>query len=176
MTGLRCWLAVCIAGMLVVPARTQQPEMPKPGPEHAKLKELEGTWDATIDMMGQKSGGTMVWKMEVGGFYLVSSFKGEFAGMKFEGKGIDTYDPMKKKYVSVWCDNMAPGIMMMEGSFDPVGKKMTMSGDGPGPDGKPTKYKYVTEFKEKNTMVMTMSTTGADGKEQQMFTITYKRK
>ncbi len=169
-------MAVCIAGMLLVPARAQQPELPKPGPEHAKFKEMVGTWEATMDMGGMKSSGTMTWKMEMGGFYLMSEFKGEFAGMKFEGRGIDTYDPMKKKYVSIWCDNMAPGIMMMEGNYDAAGKKLTMTGDGPGQDGKPAKFTSTSEMKDKDNLVFNMKATSADGKEQMQFTITYKRK
>lgn len=178
MTRIRSALAVCITGLLLVPATAQQPEMPKPGPEHAKFKDLAGTWEATMDMGGQKSTGTMNYKVEMGGFYLVSDFKGEFGGMKFEGKGIDTYDPMKKKYVGIWADNMAPGIMMMEGNYDASGKKLTMVGDGPSPEGngKTVKYKNVTEMKDKDTIVMAMSTPGPDGKDQVMFTITYKRK
>jgi hypothetical protein len=177
MTQLRCLMAVCIAGCLMVPAKAQQFEMPKPGPEHAKLKELEGTWDANVDFMGQKSKGTMTWKMEMSGFYLMSHFKGDLApGTSFEGRGIDTYDPMKKKYVNVWCDTMAPGLMMMEGNFDSAAKKMTMTGEGLGQDGKPTKFKSVTEMKDKDTMVMTMSTAGPDGKDQTMLTISYKRR
>jgi len=176
MTRFRCCLAVCIAGIILVPAKAQQPEMPKPGPEHAKFKDLVGTWEATMDIGGMKSTGTMTWKMEMGGFYLMSEFKGEFSGMKFEGRGIDTYDTMKKKYVAVWCDNMAPGIMMMEGNFDSAGNKLTMIGEGPGSDGKPAKYKSVSERKDKDTMTFTMNSVGADGKDQMQFTITYKRK
>jgi hypothetical protein len=155
----------------------QQPEMPKPGPEHAKLKQLEGTWEATMDFRGQKSSGTMTYKMEMGGFYLVSHFTGEFGGMKFEGRGMDTYDPNKKKYVGVWADNMAPAIMMMEGNFDSSGKKLTMIGEGPSQDGsKQVKYKMVSERKDNDTLVSTMYGPGPDGKEGPMFSITYKRK
>jgi len=174
MKRLSCWLAVCIAGALLVSAaKAQQP--PQPGPEHAKFKELEGNWEATMEFQGQKSTGAMTYKVIMGGFYLASEFKGDFGGMKFEGRGLDTYDPMKKKYVGTWADNMAPGIMMMEGTYDKDGKKLTMSGEGPGPDGKPTKYTSITEMPDKNTMVFKMYM-GGDTQGPPAFTINYKRK
>jgi hypothetical protein len=174
MKRLSCWLAVCIAGALLVSAAKAQQPAP-PGPEHAKFKELEGTWDATMDMMGQKSTGTMTYKVVMGGYFLASEFKGEFGGMKFEGRGLDTYDTIKKKYVGVWADNMGPAIMMMEGNYDKEGKKLTMVGEGPGQDGKLMKYKSVTVMPDKDTMLFTMSNAD-DPTGKPMFTITYKRK
>ncbi|HUG92962.1 MAG TPA: hypothetical protein VML55_19130, partial [Planctomycetaceae bacterium] len=35
---------------------------PKPGPEHEKLKELEGKWDAVMDVDGQKTKATATYK------------------------------------------------------------------------------------------------------------------
>jgi hypothetical protein len=51
-----------------------------------------------------------------------------------------------------------------------------MTGEGPGPDGKPSKYKMTTEHKDKNTLFWTLYGPGPDGKEAPMFSITYKRK
>src|SRR6516162_7980786 len=89
---------VCAASLLVVPAAVAK-EPPKPGPEHAQLKRAEGTWEATVKFEGGESKGTMTYKMELGGLWLVGDFKGDFQGQKFTGKGLDTYDPVKKKYI-----------------------------------------------------------------------------
>jgi hypothetical protein len=151
-------------------------EIPKPGPEHQKLKELEGTWDATVRMGPDESKGVARWKMDLGGLWLASEFEGEFAGMKFKGKGFDGYDPVKKKYVSVWVDSMSTSPMLSEGTFDKEGKVLTMVGEGPGPDGKPTKYRMTTEQKDQDTIEWTMFAPGPDGKEGPMFSITYKRR
>src|SRR5262245_33879755 len=99
-------LLVCALVIWLVPGiRSQEP--PKPGPEHEHLKQLEGTWDGTVKAGDQESKGTMTYKM-MGGFWLTSHFEGDFGGQKFEGRGIETYDPEKKKYVSAWSDSMAP--------------------------------------------------------------------
>jgi hypothetical protein len=171
----RLFVAVCAAGGLLVPAAVAQ-EPPKPGPEHAMLKKAEGTWDATVKMEGQESKGTMTYKMDLGGLWLTSDYKGEFGGQKFQGKGLDTYDVGKKKYVGVWFDSMSTLPMVMEGTYDKEKKTMTMTGEGPGMDGKMTKYKSVLQDKDDDTMIFTMSSPGKDGKEAVMMTITYKRK
>src|SRR5262249_34972479 len=123
-----------------------------------------------------ESKGTMIYKMDLGGLWMVSDFKGEFGGQKFQGKGFDGYDPMKKKYVSVWVDSMSIAPMLGEGTFDKEGKVLTQFMEGPGMDGKMTKFKSVTEIQDPDTMVFTMSGPGPQGKDQTMLTITYKRR
>ncbi len=156
-------------------ARADEPQMPKPGPEHEALKKCVGEWDALVDDMGGKTKGTAVYKMDLGGFWLTETFTGDFGGQKFEGRGMTGYDPMKKKYVSTWVDSMDPSLMVMEGGFDKDGKTQTLIGEGYGTDGKLQKMKTVLEFTDKDTMVFTMYAV-ADGKDQKMVTITYTRK
>jgi hypothetical protein len=129
-----------------------------------------------MKMGDAESKGTMVWKMDLGGLWLVSDFQGDFGGMKFSGKGMDGYDPIKKKYVSVWVDSMSTSPMLSEGTYDKDGKTLTMTGEGPGADGKPAKYKMTTEYKDKDTIFWTMYGPGPDGKEGMQFTISYKRR
>ncbi len=168
-------MVLCAASVLLAPVALAQPPQPKPGPEHALLKRLEGTWEATVKGR-EESKGTMTYKMMLGGLWLVSDYQGEFMGQKFQGKGLETYDTAKKKYVGIWVDSMSTALMTYEGNFDKDGKVLTMTGEGPGEDGKPTKFKMVSEMKDKDTMVFTMSSPGKDGKEHTMMTITYKRK
>ena len=164
-------IAVVVAALLAVPAVGQ--ESHKPGPEHANLKAREGTWDLVMKFGDTESKGTITYKMEIGGLWLVSSMDSELFGQKFSGKGLDTYDPAKKKYVSVWVDSMSAGPVLTEGTYDKDKKTLTMSGPGPGHDGPATKYKSVSVMKDDDTEVMSM--TMGDAKEP-TFTITYKRK
>jgi hypothetical protein len=147
-------------------------EMPKPGPEHAWLKKRDGAWTATMDMGGQKSDHTCTFKMELGGFWLNSTMEGEMFGAKFTGKNLEGYDPATKKYSSLWVDSMSAGAVIMYGTYDADKKTQTMTGEGPGMDGKPAKYKSVTVYKDNDTMTMTMFIGG----DQPAFTVTYKRK
>jgi hypothetical protein len=155
-------------------ARSQEP--PKPGPEHERFKQFEGTWEATPKFGGQDAKGTMTWKIGLGRLWLLSDFEGEMAGQKFQGKGMDTYDPAKKRVIVVWADSGSTSPLVSEGNFEKDGRVLITTGDGPGPDGKPTKYKTTTEFKDKDTIVSTLSTLDKDGKEQVIVEINYRRK
>jgi len=167
---LRALLASVALLNLLPSARAQEP--PKPGKEHDHLKRLVGTWDAET-----KSGkGTMTYTMGLGGRWLIGDFEGEFGGMKFQGKGLDTYDPATKKYRSVWVDSFSTAPRIMEGNLDKDNKVMTMTGEGPGQEGKTTKYKSITEITDADTVNFDMFMVEKDGKKQPMVKITYKRK
>jgi Protein of unknown function (DUF1579) len=177
MRGLVESLSVCLlvltAGAISLSA---QPPAPTPGPEHEKLKKLfEGDWEATVNIMGNEMKATTSYKMILGGFWLRESFTGEFGGMKFEGRGTTGYDPAKKKYIATWIDSASPSLIMLEGSFDQDDKVFTETGEGFGPDGKAGKLKTTYVFKDGNAIDYTMYRV-ADGKDQEIMKITYKRK
>jgi hypothetical protein len=167
-------LVFCGLVLATLPLSAQPPAPPKPGPEHELLKKFEGTWDATVSAMGKESKATATYKLDLGGFWLTEDFKGTFEGQKFEGRGTIGFDPIKKKYVASWVDSMSPSLFVLEGTFDKDGKTLTETGEGPM-EGKMTKMKNVYEFKDKDTIIFTMYSI-QDGKDQQMFRITYKRK
>jgi len=148
-----------------------------PGPEHAVLQETVGTWDATMKMPdGSEERGVHKAESTCNGLWIASQFQMEFGGQKFEGRGMDGYDPEKKKYVSVWVDSMSPSVMILEGDFDKKSKTLTMRGEGKGPGGKTTTFKSVTIMKDKNQHTFEMYLLGSDGKEDLMMTIEYRRK
>ncbi len=103
----------------------------------------------------------------------MGSLDSELFGQKFSGRSMDSYDPMKKKYVSLWFDSMNTSPVIMEGTYDKEKKTLTLAGEGPGPNGAATKYKSVTESPNDDTEVMTMYM--GDGKDPS-FVVTYKRK
>ena len=150
-----------------------QPPAPKPGPEHDVLKKMEGNWDLTMKCNGTESKGTVAYKMDLGGLWLCGALDCELFGTKFTGKSLDSYDAAKKKYVGVWADSMSTSPMVLEGTFDAATKTLTMTGDGAGPDGKPTKHKAVSVMPDDDTINFSMFM--GDAKEP-MFTIVYKRK
>jgi hypothetical protein len=168
---MRMIAAVTVIAALAMPSFAQEP--PKPGPEHEMLKKLEGKWDTTLKFGGKESKGTVTYKMELGGLWLVGAHEAALFGQKFSGRSLDSYDPAKKKYISVWVDSMATAPLIMEGTYDKDKKELTMTGEGPGMDGKPTKYRSITKMPDADTMEMTMYV--GDTKEAG-FSVTYKRK
>lgn len=159
---------------LTVPLVAQ--EMRGPGPQHETLKKMEGTWLAVASSMGQESRGTMVCKMECGGLWLATDYQGEFAGMTFQGRGLDGYDPQKGKYVSVWVDSMSTRPILFEGDMDEAKKTLTLIGDGIGMDGQPAKFKSVSQKLDDDHMLFKMLLIGSDGTETELLTINYTRK
>ena len=163
-------LAAVVAVMLMGSAFAQ--EQPKPGKEHDFLKKMEGKWDTTMKMGDKDEKGTATYKMDLGGFWLTSTFEGELFGQKFTGKGTDGYCPIKKKYVGIWTDSMSASPVITEGTYDADKKTMTLSGEGPGQDGKMAKYKSVTVWTDDDTHTMSMYM--GDAKEP-AFTVKYTR-
>lgn len=175
MAWLRLLCLATVACVLLVPGALAQAP-PKPGPEHELLKQSEGTWDATIKMGPAESKGVSTYKMDLGGLWLFSTFKGEFGGAPFSGRGVDGYDAGKQKYVGAWVDSMDSSLMTSEGTYDKATKTMTMKGQMKGQDGKLATHTMTTVHKDADTMVWTMAGPGPDGKEAVMMTITYKRR
>jgi hypothetical protein len=154
MKAVRCLCAVALI-LFVAPAAQAQ-ESPKPGPEHEILKKMAGNWDLTMKIGGMEIKGTGTNKMDLGGLWLVTSMECEFGGVKAQGKGFDTYDFAKKKYVSVFVDSQSTSPLVTEGTYDKATRTLTMEGTGPGFDGKPMKYKSVTVMPDDDTINITM--------------------
>ena len=75
--------------------------------------------------------------------------------------------------MSVWVDSMSTVPVNMEGTHDKEKKTITMTGEGPGMDGKMTRYRSVSKMPDADTLEMTMWI--GDGKDP-VFTVTYKRR
>jgi len=163
------------AALCLVASFAAAQEFPQPGPEHKKLQETVGEWDAVMDMNGQKSNAKATYKSVCGGMWLASDFEGDFGGLKFQGHGLDGYDQTKKKHVAIWVDSMSSAPLHMEGTYDARGKVLTMTGESTDPEGNPQKFKTTTESKDKDHMTFKMYMVEG-GQEQLTFTIEYSRR
>lgn len=171
-TFVAACLCLCLGGDAAVAQESQ-----KPGAEHTHLATMEGSWDATMEMGGQKSKATATYKKVCGGMWIANDFESDLGGVPFQGHGMDGYDQLKKKYVSYWFDSMTSAPMMFEGNFDADQKVLTLTGSAPGPDGKPQKFRSTTEMKGKDKMTFKMfSAPMSGGKEELSFTIEYARR
>lgn len=169
-TILASALVFCFTSTLLA----QPPAPAKPSPELQKLaKQLVGTWDCTVKAGEGGTKGTSTYKVELGGLWILGRFEGEFEFGKFSGQSLETYDPAKKKFVSVWIDSMSNSPMVSEGTLE--GKKLTLVGMGAGPDGKKARHRMATTFNSKDSMTFQMYM-GPEGKDQLIMTIDYKRK
>jgi hypothetical protein len=159
------------------------PPLPKPGPEHQIFKEDVGTWDAIVESFMAPGAPPMTSKgvetdtIGCGGLCLITDFKGEMMpGTTFEGHGVSTWDPSKKKYVGSWTDSMSQGLAISEGTWDPATRTMAGWMEGPDMSGSTTKMKSVGEYKPDGRRVFTMYGPPVDGKEPVAMRITYTRR
>ena len=146
----------------------------KSGGAGGHLKDMVGTWEASVQMPGAPaSKGTMVYKMELNGQWLVGQFTGNFGGMPFSGMGLDTYEPNQKKYVSVWFDSMSHSPLVMHGDYDEATHTVTMTGKGPDQTGKMVEMKSTLKIDGKDSMTFILTNQGSPN---DTLTIRYKRK
>jgi hypothetical protein len=175
--------AIVAAAAWVCGAKVQErhgPPLPKPGPQHEHLKKYEGAWDVTIKMekgpFVSESKGVERCAIACGGLWLVAESEGDMGGgVQYQGRGLYGYDPLKKKHVGVWVDNMTPGLTLLEGDLESGGKKRTMIAKGADPTtGQVGSYSEVTEWQDDDTRVLRMSAPGTAG--QPFMTLTYRRR
>lgn len=142
-----------------------------PGPEHKFLEQLVGNWNTESTFWMDPSQppatalGKATSKLIMGGRFLQSELSGDFMGMPFQGLGIDGYDRVQEKFVSVWMDNMGTMIMQMYGSLDRSGKVLTMFCEYIDPmTRKSAEMKTVTTILSDKEHKFEYFTKGPDGK------------
>jgi len=153
-----------------------------PGPAHKVLDGMIGTWDTKVTswmVPGADPISGTGWsenKWILGGRFVEQTFKGDFMGMPFEGRGLTGYDNAKKQYFGTWIDNMGTGMMTSVGTG---GSGNTMTFDGTYADpmtGKDTMCKEKVTWVDADHHNMEMWMPGPDGKLYKAMEIAYTRK
>jgi hypothetical protein len=152
-----------------------------PGEMHKKMEPLIGKWDCALKMWMDPSKppsemkGTSESQWIMGNRYLRMTFKGDFGGMPFEGRGVMGYDNLRKTYVGAWIDNFSTGIMNSTGEVDSTGKIFTFTSEEIDPlTGKKFKNKQVTKVIDENKHEETFYRIEGD-KENKTMEIVYTR-
>ncbi|NUN47223.1 MAG: DUF1579 family protein [Candidatus Brocadiae bacterium] len=157
------------------------PEWMVAGPEHKKLAEVAGEWTVESELyMGgpdaQKSTGTATFEVILDGKFVKQTYKGEMAGMAFEGVGIDGYDRVLGKYTFFWCDSMGTSPLSGTGTSKDGGKTIEYHAEMMDPESKkPMKIRMLHTGAGKDRFTFEMFGEH-DGKEILMFKLTYNRK
>jgi hypothetical protein len=190
------WMLLVATGLILTPAlraaeEKKQPSQEEmmaammkaaaPGPEHQKLKMMEGKFKADVtaimpDGKEEKSAGTINNEMILGGRYLKNDYSGTMMGQPFKGCGLIGYDNMKKKYTMLWVDEMSTQMMLSEGTLDESAKTITATCtvDCPMDNTKKT-MKSVVTLTDEDHHSYEMYEVGADGKETRCLSIKYTR-
>ncbi len=157
-------------------------EFMTPGAEHDLLKYKVGKWTLKIEMWtapgepATTSEGISEGTLIMGGRYLMDNTKSSIQGNPFEGIGITGYDKLKKRFVSVWIDNLGTGFTISSGTYDEATKTYnytTMSPDVAVGEYKRTRT--TERIVSDDQWVVEMYDTTADGKEFLMMKGMYAR-
>jgi hypothetical protein len=190
-------LVYCCMVMITVPAfaKDKKPEkhmdpqammemyqkLATPGEPHKLFASLAGSWTTqTKEWMEpgkppSESTGSAEMKMLLDGRFLYQEFNAQMMGQPFSGIGIDAYDNMAKKYVTVWLDTMGTGIFIMEGTASADGKTITLKGSHPEPGGGHMTHRAIWKIIDDNTQTFEMYGAHKREKEMKNLEITYSR-
>lgn len=150
--------------------------------QHRLLKRDVGVWDATIQLLDQTDGsvgvynGTETNTLEPGGRWLVTDFRSRIDGAPFEGHALFGYDTDRQRFIRLWVDSSQAFFWASEGSYDPSTDSLTMWMESIDSEGRPTRWRTVTVWKDDDTRVFTMYVPGPESVEAAGMTITYKRR
>lgn len=155
----------------------------KPGAEHKALEPLVGEWNAEVktwmtpDAAPSVSKATAKSRWIMDGRFVQEEFQGEFMGKPFHGMSLMGYDNMKKKYSTVWVDDMSTTVLTSEGEAAEGGKVFTLEGkcDCPMTGEKDKVMKQVFRIVSDDKHVFEMHEPGK-GKNSMTMEITYTRK
>ena len=153
-----------------------------PGEPHKMFATLVGSWTTTTKEWMEpgkpqtESTGTEEMKMLLDGRFLYQEYNSQMMGQPFSGIGIDAYDNLRKRYVTVWIDSMGTGIFLMEGIASADGKTITLRGSHPEPGGGHMTHRAIWKILDDSTQIFDMYGAHHGGKEMKMLEITYSRK
>ena len=152
-----------------------------PGPMHEMLAHKVGEWKAEVSTWMDPSQppsvseATTVCESFFGGRYFKSSHTGDMMGMPFEGFELSGYDNIKKKFFSVWMDNMGTGIMTTEGTYDEATKTITLTGSMMDPMGNDMKIRELVKVIDNDNTMFEMYMEVSGKPEMKWMEIKYTR-
>ena len=129
-----------------------------PNDNHKRLAAFVGSWKTHSKWWmkpggaPEESDGAAEIKSVLGGRYIEQHMDGKMMGQPFSGIGFTGYDNLKKKYVSIWLDNMGTSILYVTGKADGSGKVIKSAGTVDDPmTKKPQKYQDAVTLKDPDT-------------------------
>jgi hypothetical protein len=111
----------------------------------------------------------------LGSFHVLSEFESELMGTPFSGHGVMSWDPAKKRFVSLWVDVMEPSPSLMEGTYDAESRTLSFVGENTMM-GEKVKMREVLRHVDADHVVTELFATGKDGKETKSMQIDYARR
>lgn len=172
------WLVAVLGMAMISPAlMAQASSASQPGPEQAFLAKRAGEYTRVIKFVGQDGQWTGTSKISVmlGGRFILEENNDTVFGRPVEGMRIFGYNNTTKQYEMTSMYTMSTAITKLVGTSDDGGKTVDYQGSSDEPRGKVSLHARVRQIDEDH-FVVTLMTTGSDGKETPFQETTYTRK
>ena len=154
----------------------------EPGPMHAYLQPLAGTWQATIKITPAPGAAPLEGSVLLaqnfifGGRFLQIKGDVEFMGRKGEGLTLIGHDNLRKKYTFYNIASVSTDATYAEGSYDAAARAFTFRGQNFDPASqKPRRFRIVLTLVDDDHFVQENYFEQADGSEFKGVEVTGKR-
>ena len=153
----------------------------KPGPEHAFLAKRAGEYTRTVKFVAQPnadnaSTGTAKISVTLDGRFIVEENTDTVFGRQVSGTRIYGFNNITKQYEAVWMYTMSTAMLFLTGTSPDGGKTIDLTGMSQNHRGDKIPIHATIRQVDDDQFVVTLMSTGADGKEAAFQETTYTRK
>ena len=151
-----------------------------PGPEHAQLQRMAGTWTVQAkcwmkpELPAEEWTGTATCTPLLGGRFLVEDFTGVMSMGPFHGHGMLGYNNATKEWEHIWLDDMSTGMIVSRGESQEGGAALHATFTCPA-DGKQVNSRMVLKSTGDDERTVDMWTTKAGQPEYLSMSLRYTR-
>jgi len=166
----------------VTPDTHQTADATKPGPEQEFLAKRAGEYTRTIKFVAQPnadanaSSGASKISVALGGRFVVEENNDTVFGRSVSGTRIYGFNNITKQYEAVWMYTGSTGMIFLTGTSSDGGKNVDLTGETWNLHGGTVPLHAVIRQVDDNQFIVTLMSTGADGKEAAFQETTYTRK
>jgi hypothetical protein len=166
----------------VTPDTHQTADATKPGPEQEFLAKRAGEYTRTIKFVAQPnadanaSTGTSKISVALGGRFIVEENNDTVFGRPVSGTRIYGFNNITKQYEAVWMYTGSTAMIFLTGTSSDGGKTIDLTGATQNLHGEKIPLHSIIRQVDDNQFVVTLMSTGEDGKEAAFQETTYTRK
>lgn len=173
-------LTLALAAPLVLAAAPGHDQDPlRPAPQHELLRRRVGTWEVRLfapDGAGGRleSRGTLTVRA-LAEFHTVEDFEGDLFGQPLVGHGVNSWCPIRGRFLSTWTDSMTPAPMLLSGEYDAERRELSMSGECYGMSGTLEPCRVVTSFRDEDHIAWALHGAAPGGGEELRLSMELRR-
>ncbi len=153
-----------------------------PGEHHERLNAIVGAWEAEFKIWLSPEAEPMVTVGQVetrwilGKRFVETTYKTDFMGRPFEGKGVEGYDNQAKEYVGTWRDNQGTLTLVLTGQCEEDCRIRTMEGKFTEPvSGQQLTHRTVTTVIDDDSYTFESFLVAPDGETFQNLELSARR-